>query len=84
MVLPAVALPECTLFIITTTAPDIERPSPTQNARRGRRWKTSQVPRPTKMGALLPKSVALAAVVCSTAVLNNARSQPKNAPPRSA
>ena len=55
--------------IMTTAAPAVASARPIQNARFGRRRKNNHVPRPTNIGELFPKSVAVVAVVRMTAVL---------------
>jgi hypothetical protein len=64
-----------------TSDPASARTSPSQNASFGRRPNASQVRMPTKIGVLLPSSVAFAAEVARIAVLYSARSSAKKSPP---
>ena len=54
---------------MTIAAPAIASARPIQKLCFGRRLKKIHVPMPTKIGALLPKSVAVVAVVRITEVL---------------
>src|SRR6185312_1148495 len=54
--------------------------NPIQKMAAGRLRKTTQLPSPTRIGALLPSRVAFAADVFITAELNSARSMAKNTP----
>ena len=84
-VLPRATLPPFAASEKTMNAhPPSASARPIQKDARGGRRRNSHVPRPTKIGALLPSSTAVAADVRSTALLNSARSAAKNAPPASA